>query len=150
MDERTKQAMVELKRRMRTAKDLSDIWNWFHDELVTSDRFLCLGEPYEDKRLIEAIECGAQAVCGKETRLLPLIIRVAEERFCHGSIVIAGARRDDDRLGVVMFFEDLDIGLFGIMRLPLTQRTMGQLVLMRLTLLPIASPAVVVTQRAQA
>jgi hypothetical protein len=101
--------LATLKQLLVDATDFGDVYGYFMDHFGTSKELVTMGEPYSDATFTAALERIAGALSGnRKARLAePFFLRVAEHGFVHGVFAIG------DRIGSVLYFEDLEKGLLG-------------------------------------
>ncbi|MFH2007577.1 MAG: hypothetical protein ABI333_13410 [bacterium] len=104
-------SLAKLKSQLQRAVDLSAPWNLFHDELATQPEFLGRGEPAANPMLEQVVTTVGTKLLGREVRPQQLMaIQVEEKRFWHGVCQLGKG------VGVFFYFEELDMGLLGLMR----------------------------------
>ncbi|MUG96425.1 hypothetical protein F7734_30395 [Scytonema sp. UIC 10036] len=101
--------LQELKRKLTFEADLSDIWLYYMDHFADDPKFTDLGEPAYSEYLDAVLHKTCQQMFGsaiKITNFFPIYI--AQYRLFHGPFQV------DGRIGGVIYFEDLKIGLLAV------------------------------------
>ncbi len=106
------QRLRELKQKLIEEKDLSKIWLFFMDHFADHQAFTDLGEPAHYEYLDAVLQATCQQMFGKAIKTIKItnfcLIYIAEHQFFHGSFQVEG------RIGGVIFFEDIKIGLLAV------------------------------------
>jgi hypothetical protein len=101
--------LQELKQKLVTEADLSNIWLFYMDNFADHSEFTELGKPAGHKYLDAIINKTCQQIFGKAIKITDFfLIYIAKYRFFHGPFQIQG------RIGGVIYFEDLKIGLLAV------------------------------------
>lgn len=116
------ETFLRLRALLADAKDLTEPWGLFHEELVASPAFSQLGQPHLGRQ----IESAIKLICSKvltETVVDARFewVRVPEQRFQHGRCEVeVGTAKGPSKTQYVMgfLFEDTNQGLLGIRRSP--------------------------------
>ena len=125
-------AIETLRQSVKSASDLEEPWNLFHDELAMSAEFMTMGAPKASGVLLDVIAKAASNVLGEPgTAVRVASIHLKKQRMWHGCCSLAG------RPIVWFYFEDLEIGLAGI----LSSLTGGKVDLIRFTCVKLRGPA---------
>lgn len=104
------QEFEELKRAFATAEDFGVFWNHFIDDFASRPGFMQLGSPAHVEEMEILICRVASQLAGELVEPVNTrIIKIPEAKFAHGSCVV------QDQLGCVLYFEDLEMGLFVLM-----------------------------------
>jgi hypothetical protein len=101
--------LATLKDRLLTARDFGDVLTYFLDHFGEDPGFIALGERCEHP-FLEAVftQVGGQ-LFGRPIRVSNVMLtRLAEEGFVHGTVQL------EDRLGTVLYFEDIQKGLLSV------------------------------------
>lgn len=96
-----------LKEKLQTAKDFSDVLDYFLTNFGEKRAFIDLGERTEEPFLALVLEQIAKQLFKKGPARIEqlLLTRLADQQFIHGGFLVNG------HLGTVMYFEDVPIGL---------------------------------------
>jgi hypothetical protein len=101
--------LQELKRRLVHEKDFMKVWGFFLDEFATDLEFIKLGEPIKHHNLELAVaQIGLQMFPRDGTITMVGLIHLADQHLIHGNVNVAG------RVGGVLFFEDIRVGLVAV------------------------------------
>ncbi|BDC49304.1 hypothetical protein F183_A16200 [Bryobacterales bacterium F-183] len=106
------EAFDDLKRRFATATDFGAFWDYFVDAWASRPGFMDMGAP----AYVEDMESLIQQVANQMTGSDPArvantrLIKIPEAGLVHGSCLV------DGNLSVVIYFEDLEMGLFVLLR----------------------------------
>lgn len=101
--------LQELKQKLRSEKDLSRIWLFYMDHFADHREFTDLGEPAHNQYLDTVVHKTCQQMFGKKIKINnSFLIYIAEYHFFHGSFQV------DKRIGGVIYFEDIKIGLLAV------------------------------------
>jgi hypothetical protein len=99
----------ELKRRLVEGTDFSETWEYYMDHFTDSPQFIEMGEPVHCEELNAIVRTTCQEMFSKSAKVdTSLVIRIQEAKFFHGPIKV------DKRLGGMMFFEDIEMGMIAI------------------------------------
>ncbi len=103
--------LEKLKDLIVSAESFGDPWDYFFDHFGDKPDFMSLGKPAEHpilqavvEKLAREIHKGASTV----TVTKPMLVRIETHQFIHGSFFVQG------RMGVLIFFEDIDMGLMSL------------------------------------
>lgn len=101
--------LQELKQKLINEKDLSQIWLFYMDHFADHHKFTELGKPAHNDYLDIVLQKTCQQMFGKATTITNFfLIYIAEYQFFHGPFQVEG------RIGGVIFFEDIKIGLLAV------------------------------------
>ena len=101
--------LQELKQKLINEKDLSQIWLFYMDHFADHQDFTELGKPTHNDYLDVVLQKTCQQMFGKAITITNLfLIYIAEHQFFHGPFQVEG------RIGGVIFFEDIKIGLLAV------------------------------------
>ncbi|MBD2248454.1 hypothetical protein [Nostoc sp. FACHB-888] len=101
--------LQELKRKLTNDADLSDIWLFYMDHFADQPEFTDLGEPADNEYLDAVLQKTCQQMFDRAIKISDfLLIYIARYHLFHGAFQIAG------RIGGVIYFEDLKIGLIAV------------------------------------
>jgi len=101
--------LQKLKQKLMEEKDLSKIWLFYMDNFADHPEFTDLGKPVRNEYIDAVVHQTCQQLFGKNIKITnSLLIQIPEYRFFHGPFQAGG------RIGGVIFFEDIKIGLFAV------------------------------------
>jgi hypothetical protein len=101
--------LQELKQKLTDEADLSDIWSFYMDHFADDPEFTELGEPVHNEYLDAVVHKTCQHLFGDAIKIMDfLLIYIADYRLFHGPFQVQG------RIGGVIYFEDLKIGLLAV------------------------------------
>ncbi|NJR14623.1 MAG: hypothetical protein HC785_02240 [Calothrix sp. CSU_2_0] len=101
--------LQELKQKLIDEKDLSKIWLFYMDNFADSPKFIDFGKPARNQYIDAIVHKTCQQLFGKKIKITnSLLIQIPEYRFFHGPFQAGG------RIGGVIYFEDIKIGLFAV------------------------------------
>lgn len=108
-----------LKMKMVTAKDFYQVFNYFFDHFGENPAFLELGEPTQHDMLEailthtvkEMLKIGTLVIHGL------FLIHLSSHQFIHGGGQI------NDHLVNLFYFEDIDVGMIALAKMPSTGET---------------------------
>ena len=101
--------LQELKRKLTNDADLSDIWLFYMDHFADLPEFTDLGEPADNEYLDAVLQKTCQQMFDRAIKISDfLLIYIAPYYLFHGAFQIEG------RIGGVIYFEDLKIGLIAV------------------------------------
>ena len=101
--------LQELKVKLTQEKDLSKIWLFYMDHFADHQEFTNLGEPTHNDYLDVVLDKTCQQMFGRAITITNFfLIYIAEHQFFHGPFQVEG------RIGGVIFFEDIKIGLLAV------------------------------------
>ena len=101
--------LEELKRRLVHETDFMGVWGFFLDEFATDMAFIDLGEAVRDETLEATIHhVAAQMFPRPAMAIMIRLIRLADRQFVHGNVNV------DGRIGGLIFFEDIRVGLIAV------------------------------------
>jgi hypothetical protein len=105
--------LQELKQKLLYEEKLTVVWSFFTDHFADHDEFVALGE-HTRHPFVEAVlaQLGQQLFADKGTVRNLILTRVPEQHFLHGGFGMAG------RVGGVIYFEDVGVGLLAVSPLP--------------------------------
>ena len=98
-----------LKEKLLHATDFNEVSTFFFDHFGDNPDFIALGERVEDDFLESVLlQVGTQLFAGPIVLERLLLTRLAEHGFIHGGFTLNG------RLGNVIYFEDVRVGLIAV------------------------------------
>jgi hypothetical protein len=98
--------LENLKEKLATAKDLSEVGNYFFDHFGENSEFLDLGKPGRNEMLESFIAALGRQLCGGKCVITNmLLVQVPNTHFIHGGCFLNG------RLANVIYFDDIEVGL---------------------------------------
>ncbi|MDF5721925.1 MAG: hypothetical protein PUP91_15875 [Rhizonema sp. PD37] len=101
--------LQELKQKLTFEADLSHIWSFYMDHFADDPEFTELGEPADNEYLDAVIHKTCQHLFNRAIEITGFfLIYIAEYQLFHGPIQVKG------RIGGVIYFEDLKIGLLAV------------------------------------
>jgi hypothetical protein len=101
--------LATLKQELLHAQDFKQIWSFFMDNFGEDPAFMKLGERVQDPMLEAIVKQICGQVFGKPVSLGHLLLtRLPEHEFIHGGLVVEG------KLGMVLYFEDIQVGLLTV------------------------------------
>lgn len=101
--------LQELKQKLTAVADLSDIWSFYMDHFADQPEFTDLGEPAYNEYLDAVLHKTCQQMFGKEIKITGFfLIYIAADHLFHGAFQVEG------RIGGVIYFEDIKIGLLAV------------------------------------
>ena len=104
-----------LKQKLLETRNFMEVWDYFMTHFGEVDDFMALGETYVSRPLEGVLAQLAQQVVGPSTPVSRmLLIRLPEQQFVHGTAMLGG------RLANLIYFEDVGVGLVGIVMSPAT------------------------------
>jgi hypothetical protein len=104
-------ALDALRISLRRATDFMDPWVQFHDEVAMAPTLMEEGEHADNPNLLEVLAALSGKVFGQRAEPQNvLLMHVGEHGFWHGTC------RLGPRMAVFFYFEELDMGLAGIVK----------------------------------
>lgn len=101
--------LQELKQKLTHVADLSHIWSFYMDHFADQPEFTDLGEPADNEYLDAVLHKTCQQMFGSAIKITGFfLIYIAPYRLFHGAFQVEG------RIGGVIYFEDLKIGLLAV------------------------------------
>ena len=103
--------LQKLKEMIVSAESFSDPWEYFFDHFGEKPEFMTMGAPAEHPVLEAVVEKLAQEIHKGDSRVTPtkpMLVKLEDQKFIHGSFFVQG------RMGVLIFFEDIDMGLMSL------------------------------------
>ena len=101
--------LSDLKEKLASAKQLSDIWDYFFDHFGEDPEFIALGKMRRVPLVRNILRTVAKQLFGKEAELRTLQLTVLrEQRFAHGTCYLAS------RLTSILYFGDLGMGSLAV------------------------------------
>ena len=104
-----------LRTKIVTAKDFSEVFDYFFDNFGENPEFMDVSEPVIDDLLIKVLESIGRSLFKTENVRFEnlLLLRVPEYNFIHGGMVINGAPAtvlycDDSKVGIFLAHTKLD------------------------------------------
>jgi hypothetical protein len=99
----------ELRQKLTSEPDLSNIWLFYMDHFADHAEFTDLGEPAYNEYLDGVIPKTCEQMFGRIVKITDfLLIYIAEYGLFHGPFQV------ERRIGGVIYFEDLKIGLIAV------------------------------------
>ncbi|MEA5618139.1 hypothetical protein VB711_09870 [Cronbergia sp. UHCC 0137] len=99
----------ELKQILTEDKDLSNIWTYYMDHFADHPKFINLGNRVQNEYIDAVVKKTCQQLFGQNVKITnSLLIHIPRHQFFHGPFQASG------RIGGVIFFEDIKVGLMGI------------------------------------
>lgn len=101
--------LQSLKQKLTNDADLSDIWLFYMDHFADWPEFTDLGEPADNEYLDAVLQKTCQQMFHRAINISDcLLIYIAPYHLFHGAFQIEG------RIGGVIYFEDIKIGLIAV------------------------------------
>lgn len=126
------QAIEALRQSVKTATDLSVPWELFHDRLASSSEFMAMGAPSKSTTVLKMLATTASKALGASLTAVGMTsLHLKKQRLWHGFCTLGG------RPTVYFYFDDLEIGLAGVM----DSLTGGRVELIRFTCVALDRPA---------
>ncbi len=101
--------LQELKQKLTFEADLSHIWLFYMDHFADDPEFTELGEPAYNEYLDAVLHKTIEHMFGSAIKITDFFgIYIAKYRLFHGPFQVKG------RIGGVIYFEDLKIGLLAV------------------------------------
>ncbi|WP_375476034.1 hypothetical protein [uncultured Nostoc sp.] len=101
--------LQEFKQKLTNDADLSCIWLFYMDHFADRPEFTDLGEPAYNEYLDAVLQKTCQQMFGRVIKITDFFsIYIAPYRFFHGAFQVEG------RIGGVIYFEDIKIGLLAV------------------------------------
>ncbi|MEH1860799.1 MAG: hypothetical protein V7L21_23020 [Nostoc sp.] len=101
--------LQELKQKLTDVADLSHIWLFYMDHFADQPEFTDLGEPAYNEYLDAVLHKTCQQMFGRAIKITDfLLIYIAPYHLFHGAFQVEG------RIGGVIYFEDIKIGLLAV------------------------------------
>jgi hypothetical protein len=101
--------LQELKQKLTNDADLSRIWLFYMDHFADRPEFTDLGEPAGNEYLDAVLQKTCQQMFGRAIKITDFfLIYIAKYHLFHGAFQVEG------RIGGVIYFEDIKIGLLAV------------------------------------
>ncbi len=103
--------LEKLKKMIVSAESFGEPWDYFFDHFGEKPEFMTLGKPAKHPVLEAVVEQLAREIYKGESEVTvtkPMLVELAEQKFVHGSFFVQG------RMGVLIFFQDIDMGLMSL------------------------------------
>lgn len=101
--------LQELKQKLTGVADLSHIWSFYMDHFADQPEFTDLGEPAYNEYLDTVLYKTCQLMFGRGIKITGFfLIYIAPYHLFHGAFQVEG------RIGGVIYFEDIKIGLLAV------------------------------------
>ncbi|MCP4702432.1 MAG: hypothetical protein GY862_37065 [Gammaproteobacteria bacterium] len=99
-----------LKEKLLAAQDFDDPWNYFFEEFGMNPAFMRVGTQTKNAVLSKIVETvGREISYGKGKISNLLLVEIKEHQFIHGAGFFQG------KMATVIYFSDIDMGLFAVM-----------------------------------
>jgi hypothetical protein len=99
----------QLKKKLSEEKDLSKIWLFYMDHFADHEEFTNQGKRAKNSYIDLVLETTCEHLFGKRAKIKGfLLVHIAEQQFFHGGFDV------DGRIGGVIYFEDINIGMCAI------------------------------------
>lgn len=106
-----------LKQTLLKSRDLLVPWHMFHDDFAMDPAFMQEGFPDHDTRIEACLAAIGGALIGEPCKAKdPGFLHLPEHHFWHGSCQLGS------RLAIFFHFDDIDVGLAGLLRSPTDSR----------------------------
>lgn len=103
--------VLELKEQVQTGSDFSKIFNFFFDYLGEEDEFNNICKKAKNPALKKFLGILGERLFQKKITLTHfMLLKFPKHKFYHGSFFIEG------KIGGVIFFEDIDMGIFSVVK----------------------------------
>ncbi|MEH2088552.1 hypothetical protein [Nostoc sp.] len=101
--------LQELKQKLTDVADLSHIWSFYMDHFADHPEFTDLGEPAYNEYLDAILQKTCQQMFSRTIKITDFfLIYIAPYSLFHGAFQVEG------RIGGVIYFEDIKIGLIAV------------------------------------
>lgn len=112
--------LQKLKNMMLTAEEFGEPWKYFLDQFGEDQAFFDLGRPPEDDGLLRAILTRTgKELFGRDATLSHVhLVEIKKYNFIHGTYLIQG------RLGSVIYFSDIGVGIAALLGKTLSAETL--------------------------
>ncbi|MEH2283860.1 MAG: hypothetical protein V7K90_21465 [Nostoc sp.] len=101
--------LQELRQKLTNDADLSRIWLFYMDYFADQPEFTDLGEPAYNEYLDAVLQKTCQQMFARAIKITDfLLIYITPYRLFHGAFQVEG------RIGGVIYFEDIKIGLLAV------------------------------------
>ncbi|MEH2027005.1 hypothetical protein [Nostoc sp.] len=101
--------LQSLKQKLTNDADLSRIWLFYMDYFADQPEFTDLGEPVYNEYLDAVLQKTCQQMFARAIKITDfLLIYITPYRLFHGAFQVEG------RIGGVIYFEDIKIGLLAV------------------------------------
>jgi hypothetical protein len=109
----------ELKIKLVSATEFSDVFNYFYDHLGENQDFMGTGVRRHNSYIQQVLVACAEEVLHTKNIVVrkPFMIYLAKQKFYHGAI------RFNETLSNFFYFEDINVGLLAISNIPSTGAT---------------------------
>ncbi|MDZ8056338.1 MAG: hypothetical protein RMX68_024465 [Aulosira sp. ZfuVER01] len=99
----------ELKQKLTSVADLSDIWLFYMDHFADHPQFTDMGKPTHNEYLDTVIHKTCQQMFGRAVKITDFFpIYIAQYHFFHAPFLV------ERRIGGVIYFKDIKIGLIAV------------------------------------
>ena len=113
MPHRFQNQVETLRRKLDTSPDLLEAWDYFHEELASSEDFLLAGAVGEHPTLWSIVAAAGAKVLGRDEKPTNrALFHLPELHLWHGGCQLGGS------VMAVLYFDDIDKGLAGLLRDP--------------------------------
>jgi len=101
--------VLELKEKVQTGTNFSEIYNFFFDYLGESDEFNDICKKAKHPVLKQFLAHLGERVFQKKVTIIHfMLLKFPKQKFYHGSFFMEG------KIGGIIFFEDIDMGIFSV------------------------------------
>lgn len=101
--------LLKLKEKLQKEKDLGVIYAYYMDEFSDREEFTDVGEPSENKVLMQAIAQICRHLFGNTVIIDDMLaIHIPEYNFFHAPFFV------NNHIGGVIYFEDIQTGLLAV------------------------------------
>ncbi|NJM49438.1 MAG: hypothetical protein HC860_27350 [Alkalinema sp. RU_4_3] len=105
--------LKELRRKLVTGKNFSEIWEFYMDNFADHEAFTDLGERAENEFIDAVLKTLCGQLFGPKARIDDfLLISIADYDFFHGPFMVEG------RIGGIIYFEDVNFGMMAVSESP--------------------------------
>ncbi len=103
--------IAKLKEMLQTEEEFGKVMRYFFDELGDHQDFIDRGKRAKHRLLKDAVQVVAEQVLGENGVVVEhlLLTKLAKSKFYHGGCFVRG------RVANVIYFEDIDMGMVGIL-----------------------------------
>jgi hypothetical protein len=110
--------LATLKEKLADATDFTDVWTYFFDHFGEDPEFINAGARGEHPFLASIIAQIGAELFGRKVRVENLLLtHLPDHAFYHGGFTVA------NRLGNVIYFDDVQTGLLAVIMSPASNET---------------------------